>query len=173
MRWMPRGRWTSRCSDPARETAAQATVEAAFLLPVFLLLVLLALQPVCLLYTRTVMEGAAAATARLAMTATAEDEAIEAFAIRRLAAVPDIAIFHVGGPLNWNIDCTRGAEGEGGGAVGITGYVRPLPVIGAFAHAFGSANAQGDIELAVSVSYRARPGWLEGDYATWISEWGA
>ena len=35
------------------------------MLPTFLTLILLALQPVCLLYTRAVMESAAAETARL------------------------------------------------------------------------------------------------------------
>lgn len=38
---------TSRCIDIAREDWAQSTVEAAFLLPTFLTLILLALQPVC------------------------------------------------------------------------------------------------------------------------------
>ena len=40
------------------ECKAQATVEAALLLPSFLFVLLLALQPVCMLYTRAVMEGA-------------------------------------------------------------------------------------------------------------------
>ena len=61
---------TSRCIDAAREDRAQSTVEAAFLLLTFLTLILLALQPVCLLYTRAVMESAAAETARLMTTTT-------------------------------------------------------------------------------------------------------
>ena len=74
---------TSRCIDIAREDRAQSTVEAAFLLPTFLTLILLALQPVCLLYTRAVMESAAAETARLMTTTTAEDDDLKEFTRRR------------------------------------------------------------------------------------------
>ncbi len=64
------------------------------MLPTFLTLILLALQPVCLLYTRAVMESAAAETARLMTTTTAEDDDLEEFTRRRLAAVPNVSIFH-------------------------------------------------------------------------------
>ena len=83
---------TSRCTDAAREDRAQSTVEAAFLLPTFLTLILLALQPVCLLYTRAVMESAAAETARLMTTTTVEDDDdLKEFTRRRLAAVPNVS----------------------------------------------------------------------------------
>lgn len=155
-----------------RERAAQATVEAAFLLPTFLTLVLLAVQPVCLLYTQAVMESAAAQTARLMVTADAEsDDACRAFALRRLAAVPDVSVFHVGGPLSWDIELTHAETTGGQVGVKIAGTVRPLPVIGAFARAFGDTNALGDVRLEVSVDYEGRPVWLEGDYETWIAIW--
>ena len=67
------------------------------MLPTFLTLILLALQPVCLLYTRAVMESAAAETARLMTTTTAEDDDLKEFTRRRLAAVPNVSIFHAGG----------------------------------------------------------------------------
>lgn len=64
------------------------------LIPAFLLLLLLMLQPVCLLYTRSVMESTAAETARLLATGDADgDEAYRSFALRRLAAIPDLSIF--------------------------------------------------------------------------------
>ena len=141
-----------------REDRAQSTVEAAFLLPTFLTLVLLALQPVCLLYTRAVMESAAAETARLMTTTTVgDDEDIKEFARRRLAAVPDVSVFHAGA--------------GGVSSVSVTGEVKPLPVIGAFAQAMGSAGQDGYVELKVDVSYRSRPEWLEGDYDSWIAAW--
>lgn len=160
-----------RSTSPCSEEAAQATVEAALLLPCFLLLLLLMLQPVCLLYTRSVMEAAAAATARLMVTAEGGgDEGYEAFALRRLAAVPDVGIFHAGGSLSWEVELARG--GSGGSAwVAITGHIEPLPVLGAFAGAFGTVNAQGDVELRVEVAYQGRPSWLEGSYASWIAIW--
>ncbi|MFR3877317.1 MAG: pilus assembly protein [Collinsella sp.] len=102
------------------------------MLPTFLTLILLALQPVCLLYTRAVMESAAAETARLMTTTTAEDDDLKEFTRRRLAAVPNVSIFHAGGPLSWDIELGRAGAG-GVSAVSVSGKVKPLPVIGAFA----------------------------------------
>lgn len=166
MRSMRVGRWTSPCIERADDgELAQATVEVAFLLPCFLLLMLVLLQPVCVLYTRSVMEAAAAQTARLMATADAAEqesdmEAYRAFAVRRLAAVPDVSIFHVGGPLAWEIECTDAASTGGRVQVSIEGAVRPLPVLGVFAHGVGEVNAQGDIVVHVEVAYDAHPGWL-------------
>lgn len=148
-------------------------MEAAFLLPVFLTLLLLTLQPVCLLYTRAVMEHAASATARIMVTGELEsDDAYREFALRRLAAVPDLAVFHAGGPLSWDVELTRAADTGGNVSVVIEGAVRPLPVLGAFADAFGSTNAQGDVVMRVKVAYEGRPTWLEGSYDTWVGAWG-
>lgn len=140
------------------------------MLPTFLTLILLALQPVCLLYTRAVMESAAAETARLMTTTTAEDDDLKEFARRRLAAVPDVSIFHAGGPLSWDIELGR-ADAGGVSSVSIAGDVKPLPVIGAFAQAMGNVGGGGNVELKVDVSYRSCPGWLEGDYDSWIAAW--
>ncbi len=158
------------------ETSAQATVEAAVLLPSFLIVMLLALQPVCVLYTRAVMEGAAAETARLMVTGEGESggdgsDAYRAFALRRLAAVPDLSIFHAGGPLSWDVECSPASSGEGTVRVAITGAVTPLPVLGAFVGLWGSRNAQGDVEVTVEVTYAGRPSWLEGSYETWTAAW--
>lgn len=164
----------SRCIERVRFRRvlgddAQATVEAAFLLPCFLLLMLVLLQPLCVLYTRSVMEAAAAQTARLMVTgevAGQEDglEAYRAFALRRLAAVPDVSIFHVGGPLVWDIVCEDAASNDGRVRVSIEGAVRPLPVLGVFARGFGEVDGRGDIVVRVEVSYEGRPAWLrEGD----------
>lgn len=162
---------TSLCIDIACEDRAQSTVEAAFLLPTFLTLILLALQPVCLLYTRAVMESAAAETARLMTTTTVEgDDDLKEFTRRRLAAVPNVSIFHAGGPLSWDIELGR-AGASGVSSVSVAGEVKPLPVIGAFARAMGSAGEGGYVELKVDVSYRSRPEWLEGDYDSWIATW--
>ena len=161
---------TSRCIDIAREDRAQSTVEAAFLLPTFLMLILLALQPVCLLYTRAVMESAAAETARLMTTTTAEDDDLKEFTRRRLAAVPNVSIFHAGGPLSWDIELGRAGAG-GVSSVSVSSEVKPLPVIGAFAQTMSGAGEGGYVELKVDVSYQSRPEWLEGDYDSWIAAW--
>lgn len=142
------------------------------LLPCFLILLLLALQPACLLYTRAVMESAAGETARVLATGGELDvESCRAFALRRLEAVPNVSIFHEGGPMSWDIDLD-GAGGASGVSVAIEGSVRPLPVLGAFASAFGKADATGGVRIRVEVSYASRPAWLEGDYGAWVSAWG-
>ena len=131
------------------------------MLPTFLTLILLALQPVCLLYTRAVMESAAAETARLMTTTTVEDDDdLKEFTRRRLAAVPNVSIFHAGGPLSWDIELGRAGTG-GVSSVSVAGEVKPL----------GSAGEGGYVELKVDVSYRSRPEWLEGDYDSWIAAW--
>lgn len=141
------------------------------MLPTFLTLILLALQPVCLLYTRAVMESAAAETARLMTTTTVEnDDDLKEFTRRRLAAVPNVSIFHAGGPLSWDIELGRAGAG-GVSAVSVSGKVKPLPVIGAFARAMGGTAEGGYVELKVDVSYQSRPEWLEGDYDSWIAAW--
>lgn len=163
---------TSSCFDAAHGETAQVAVEAAFLLPVLFALVLLMVQPVCVLYTRSVMESAAAATARLAITGGDGDaDGHEAFALRRLAAVPDLDIFHAGGPLAWDVDVKYAGKG-GSVRVSIEGAVRPLPLIGALSSRFGEVNDHGDVVLRVETAYRGRPSWLEGSYETWISAWG-
>ncbi len=170
------GQSTSRCIDVVREVSAQATVEAAVLLPCFLTVLLVMMQPVCLLYTRCVMESAAAQTARLMVTALPSEDggadAYRAFALRRLAAVPDLAIFHAGGPNAWTIDARHAEDTGGEVSVSIEGAVQPLPVIGVFAGAFADLNAQGDAVLRVEVSFEGRPEWLEGNYDAWVEAWG-
>lgn len=157
----------------AGEERAQATVEAAVLLPSFLIVLLLALQPICLLYTTSIMESAASQAARLLITGDdVDDESVQAFVMRRLAAVPDVSIFHEGGPLSWQVELERGSGGAGAVGVSIEGAVKPLPVLGAFASAFGETNAMSDVRLRVEVSYDGRPSWLEGSYGDWISTWG-
>lgn len=179
---MPPGQSMRRCSrevEPAvplaavAEERAQATVEAAVLLPSFLIVLLLMLQPICLLYTTSVMESAASQAARLLITGErVGDDAVQAFIMRRLAAVPNVSIFHEGGPLSWEVELERPLGGDGGVGVSIRGAVRPLPVLGAFAGAFGETNARGDVRLHVEVAYDGRPSWLEGSYEDWVSTWG-
>ena len=83
----------------------QATVEAAVLVPTVMVVLALLLQPAMLLYTRSVMSGAAAEGARLATTATYDEVAslVDSYVRRRLRAVPDVACFHDGGADAWDV----------------------------------------------------------------------
>ena len=156
---------TSFCTEVVRERSGQASVEAAILLPAVMALLVLLLQPACLLYTRTVMRAAAASTVRAAMSAPAgggTDDAYVAYALRRLAAVPQLDIFHIGGTAGWDVELGRG---QGSASCDISTRVRPLPLLGM---------ALGDsLELSVHVEQASRPAWLGGDYHGWTSIWGA
>lgn len=162
---------TSLCS----EELGQASVEAAFMLPILMLLLALLLQPAFLLYTRSVMQQAAAEGARVLMTyegsSEFSEEACRAYVARRLEAVPNIAAFHVGGSDSWTIETSGGASSEKVSVV-VEGLLRPLPLVGITASMLGEV--QGDeVVLRVEVEQSARPSWLENNYSSWISEWGS
>lgn len=146
----------------------QSTVEAAVLLPTVMVLLALLLQPACILYTRMVMCSAAASSARvLATLPTSSLGECEDYVLRRLAAVPEVAPFHVGGRDDWVV----GVGCDGGTAtVSIRGHVRLLPLFGVAMSALGAGDSAGTV-IEVSVSERVRPKWLGGDYGSWISMW--
>lgn len=147
----------------------QATVEAAVLLPSVTLVLALLLQPVCLSYTRAVMRCAAGECARAAATAYGEDLAsCKAFALRRLAAVPDVALFHVGGQADWEIALERSDMQV---EVSIKGHARPLPLMGVVATLMHGSDDTG-VVLHVSLSERTRADWVGGDYDSWQQMWG-
>ena len=112
-----------------RQCAGQATVEAAVLIPSVMLLLGILVQPVCLLYTRAVMHGTAAETSRAVLTARGAEDLTECeqYARRRLAAVPEVSVFHVGGTDDWQIGVAQGDDGRVA-SVTITGHARPLPL---------------------------------------------
>ena len=149
--------------------SGQSSVEAAVLLPTVMLLMALLVQPACLLYTRMVVGSTAASCARLLATLPSGSlEQCEAYALRRLAAVPEVEMFHVGGREDWRVE----ASCEGGVAqVCVSGHVRTLPLLGVVASRMGRQDGQGTV-IEVTVSERVRPGWLGGDYDTWVSMWG-
>ena len=156
------------------EPLGQASVEAAVLLPVVTMLLVLLLQPACALYTRSVMQGAAAEGLRVLATRDASgagtDEACRAYVLRRLRAVPEVAAFHTGGPDAWEVT-VEGDAASGEARVEVAGRFRPLPLVGGLACALGEP-AGDEVVLRVSVGERTRPTWLEGDYGSWVEMWG-
>ena len=146
----------------------QMTVESALLLPTVLVVVALLVQPACLVYTRSVM--ASAELARVALTSRSSDEEERAYALRRLAAVPDLALFHEGGPDAWEVSVS-GPSDAGRVSVRITGRARPLPLLGAIASAFGEREG-GCVVLSVEATEELRPTWREGSYEDWVGMWG-
>ena len=139
-----------------------------------MLLLALLLQPAFALYTRCVMEPAASeglrALATSGPTLAAGQDSCVAYVRRRLRAVPNVPAFHVGGEEGWQIEC-EGSSSMGRSSVRVAGRLRPLPLVGVLASAFGEVE-EGEIVLRVEVSESTRPDWLEGDYGGWTSIWG-
>ena len=149
------------------EQSGQSSVEAAVLIPTAMLLLALLVQPVCMAYTRSVMEAAACGAARVLATAQGDDDLARRYAQRRLAAVPEVSVFHAGGKDDWDVSVSCSA---GTATVEIRGHVRPLPLMDAIARAFVESDASG-VVLTVRVEERVRPEWLGGDYDDWTSVW--
>lgn len=146
----------------------QSSVEAAVLLPSVMLVLALLLQPACLLYTRAIMREAAGECLRVSATAREGDLwSCRAFALRRLKAVPEISLFHVGGESDWEVGIERG---DGRVRVTIEGHARPLPLMGAVAGLLSMSDGAG-VVLRVAVEQGTRPSWVRGDYDAWQDMW--
>ncbi len=158
----------------------QATVEAAFLIPVLFMGLLLLVQPGILLYDRIVMNGAASEACRLLATKTdaagAMQESCEAFVRHRLGAVPPVSCFHVHeGGCTWDIRL-EGDESSGKVSVTIENQARPLPLLDVAGALLGAVNKRGNFVVRVSCSQPVQPAWVEGapagdDPAGWIGAW--
>ena len=119
------------------------------------------------------MQQAAAEGVRVLATrepgGSVSEEACRSYVLRRLASVPNAPAFHVGGDDGWEIGLA--GDASSGVAVEVVGRVRPLPVVGVVASAFGETDGD-DVVLRVRATGGARPGWLEGGYEEWTSVWG-
>ncbi len=158
------------------DSSGQATVEAAFLVPVLLGGVLLLLQPSIILYDRIVMEAAAAEGCRMLATwgAGSDEDAVEQFVRRRLGAVPQQENFHMhDGGCSWRIECAGGESSETV-SVAIEHTVRALPLIDVACMAFGAQD--GVLTVRVEASSKTQPSWVSQteaglDPAAWVGAW--
>jgi hypothetical protein len=159
----------------------QATVEAAFLIPLLLLVLLLLIQPAILLYTRLVMQSAAAETCRIVATESLMEknaDAVEGYAKRRLAAIPQQDNFHVHEPTcSWTINYT-GDETTNEVSVEITNEIKPLPLFDFGLKALGVLNDAGNYSLSVTQRLTTKNTWVqENPRGTnpnqWIEQWNA
>lgn len=156
-----------------RKDAGQATLEAAFLLPVLLLGMTMALQPGIILFDRAVMEAAAAEGCRLLETlAAGSEEEAKAFVMRRLEGVPDAAAFHVG---EWDVRL-EGNEGSETVSVRIAHALEPIPLVGVGMKLVGFTDAGGLYRQEVEMTRAAKDSWLmESSHGAqprdWIERW--
>ena len=163
----------SRCSSSGPD-AGQATVEAAILVPVVFLLLVLLCQPAILLYDRMVMSAAAGQAVRMLATraSDAPDGGYEKAIESQLAAIPHSDVFHVGGD-SWQIEL-EGGETSREVSVSIGNKVRPLPLVGLLAGAAGLSDGDGLLSIEVEASGRTQPDWVlaQGTSpAEWTGQW--
>lgn len=155
----------------------QGTVEAAFAIPVILVLVLLLVQPGIILYDYIVMRGTAVEACRLVATtntATGRQSCIE-FIEHRLSAIPQHDLFHVhDGECSWFIQ-VDGGEQEGTAEVWIENEVRPLPLFDGALRLLGMTNEKGNLEVGVSWFSVNQPEWVgrsvSGGPEAWVDSW--
>lgn len=147
-----------------KQTKGQTTVEAAFLIPVLLVLILLLVQPAILLYNRMLMENAAAEGCRLLVTAHAQgaysQEKYEGYVKRRLASIPPSDIFHVhASGCSYEI-ILDGDESSVEVSVSIANRLKPLPLLGWGARLLGLTDSEGCLMQEVKVTMPTQPGWV-------------
>ncbi|MCL1847617.1 MAG: pilus assembly protein [Coriobacteriia bacterium] len=169
---------TGRRDQRINAKRGQATVEAAFMIPLLFLLLLLLLQPAILLYNRMVMQNAAAEGCRLLATRAdvGSNSAVqyEGYVKRRLASIPPVDIFHAHVGVNtWDIELI-GGEDSAVVTVRITNYVKPLPLLDMGATLLNLTNPDGYLIQKVEVTMPTQPGWAlnsGGGPAQWTSQW--
>ena len=164
----------------AKDDSGQATVEAALVIPVLFVLMLLLLQPGIVLYDRLVMGNAAAEACRLLATSTDDygsmSASCEAFVRHRLAAVPQHDCFHVhDGSCSWSIELS-GSEKTGSVSVRIGNELKPLPLFDAASRLLGVTNASGNLEIEEVVTMPTQPDWAASSPqglspGDWIGAW--
>ncbi len=166
---------TCCCSNnfDKRLDSGQATVEAAFLIPVVMIVLGILLQPSILLYDRMVMEAAAGQALRILSTRPANsiDEGYKDVILQQLESIPDIDIFHSG---DWEI-YIEGNESSSEVSVRIIGKVQPLPLLGIAAGAIGLLDENDMFTLEVEASSQTQPSWVfkqGSDPSLWVDQWG-
>lgn len=165
----------SSATDRMREERGQATVEAAFAIPVLMVLLLFLLQPGIVLYDRIVMEGAAAEACRLLSTTTGENaQTNDEYVRRRLSSIPEADAFHVHSTgCSWLIELA-GDDSAATTTCTIRTELKPLPLVDIGLGALGGLNQNGNLEIEVSASAQTQPDWAlasaEGTPASDIRE---
>lgn len=142
------------------DKTGQATVEAAFMIPVLLTVVLLLIQPAIVCYDLVVMKSACAEACRLASEPGSNDEGyIQDFVKRKLSAVPQAEIFHMhDGGCSWDVKVD--GIGSKTATVTVKNKLKVLPLIDVGLHAFGALGSNGELEIQSSSTQTSQPGWV-------------
>lgn len=168
------------CCHFVCEKSGQSTVEAAYIIPVIFLLLLLLIQPGILIYNLTVMEAAASEGCRILATKPVQSDQSSQlyhdYVMRRLGSMPPQEIFHVHeGGCTWNVSL-NGDETTETVDVEISHKVKLLPLLDVGASVFGISNSSGQIEQKVSRSMPTQPQWVAENSlglnpSEWVEQW--
>lgn len=158
-------------------TKGQGTVEAAVVIPVLFVVMLMMLQPGIVFYDYLIMQSAAAEGARLMATSCAGDgvQSCEDFIRNRLSAIPQQELFHVHKEeCSWVIELS-GDESAGSVTVTISNELRPLPFLDVSLSLLGIVNNAGNLEISVTHEEVNQPSWVAGAQAEtprqWVEQW--
>lgn len=159
------------------KNAGQSTVEAAFMIPVVFVAILLLVQPGIILYDRLVMRNAAAEGCRVLATTSADRiDACEEYILRRLGSIPSQSLFHEHeSGCSWEITL-EGNETTGFASVEITNKVKPIPLIGVGAAFLDLVDDQGFLTISVQEGCMVQPSWaqesaLSDGAGEWAGAW--
>lgn len=157
-----------------RERKAQSTIEAAILLPALIVVFALLIQAGVVMYTKVSMRFAASEACRLYAVRPEEfsdrnqEDRYREFVLHRLAAIPELDIFHKGSQDDWDIHVDISKNWC---SVSIEHVYCPLPLWGLGAYAAGYESRDGGVVMRVEVNSSVRPLWLKGGYHEWQKQW--
>ena len=156
-----------------RGGAGQSTIEAAFLIPVIFVCLLVLIQPAILLVNKLVMEAAAYEGCRYALTCVEtgeEGDGVKSFVERRLRIFPRTRVIHC---PPWDIEVTRDYV-EHEATVRISHVLEPLPLIGSEVLLWSDGYVDGLYHQEVKVTRKLRGDWMSGraeDPSVWVERW--
>lgn len=137
----------------------QSCVEAAFLLPVLLVFLLLLLQPALMLYHALILENTCQEACRVLATCSNDQDmrALDGFITHRLQALPACfaASDDADAQPDWSVT-TQGNAASHEVGVTIEGYVRVLPLVGSL---FGGRFGASSIPIKISRTLVAHAYW--------------
>lgn len=159
-----------------KDRSGQATVEAAYLIPIIFILLLLLIQPAILLYNHMIMRSAASEGCRLLTTTTSvagdTKEKCEGYILRRLGAIPPQDNFHIHKRgCSWEIELI-GEEDADRVEVVIKNRVKLLPLFDAAGTLLNLYDGSDSYKQEVRVSLPTQPGWVvSSEFGLKPSEW--
>lgn len=156
----------------------QATVEAAVMIPVIFIILLLLIEPGIILYDLCVMNNAASETCRVLATCDEanKQQVCESFAKRRLGAIPQQDNFHLHSSGCSYLIELEGSQDSEVVKVTVKNEVKALPILGFLSGALGMLNSNGCFEIKAESSLQTRPTWVKGSMKDkgpeqWVGKW--